>query len=339
MNKPSTVSIVGVAAKLYSFDEVDKTTSVFATAVDDDLPVLNCYLKNENPVTELSARKVSTLSRHNKIVDALIQSQLTDLIVDDESRLVMAEGLEFSGINTLEQAESLNLRIIPPGPVFHTWYAKYQTGLFDGKNNPNHLKELNYVERVSEQADRLKQWGIPVILIYLERNMPPLELNKMRTLFSNHENILVMSLEHDLTSLRCTAYYTSCYHENLLDDPRYSLCREFSEVLSLSQKKAKSVGKTLLLYNLLELGGLSIIYSDIDNTFLRRPMFQLGVNGGRNICPFNRGFALQYDNRYKTYLNSPTTYETAKKHRDIFSYEGEMAKRNKRYSKDIQKIY
>lgn len=335
MNTPPAVP---VSAELYSFDEGDRTTSAFQKIVDD-LPMLNCSLETGNPVTDLSARKVITLSRHEKIVDSLIQSQLTGLTVDDTSCLAMAEALEFSGIDTLEQAKSSNLRIIPPGPVLHTWYAKYKTGIFDGENNPSHVKGLNYVARISEQADRLKEWAIPVIIVYLEQDMPLLELKKMQTIFSNHENILVMSLEHDLTSLRCTAYYTSCYHENLLDDPRYSLCREFSEVLSLSQKKAKSVGKTLLLYNLLELGGLSIIYSDIDNTFLRRPMFQLGVNGGRNICPFNRGFALQYDNRYKTYLNSPTTYETAKKHRDIFSYEGEMAKRNKRYSKDIQKIY
>ena len=271
-----------VSGGFYSFDEGDRTTSSFSQAVDA-LPILNCSLETGSPATDFSARKVSTLSKHEKIVDSLIQSQITDLAVDDASRLAMAEALKFSGIDTLEQDISSNLRILPPGPVLHTWYAKYQTGLFDGENNPDHVKGLNYVERISEQADRLKEWGIPVILVYLERNMLPLELNKMQTMFSNHENILVMSLEHDLTSLRSIVYYKSSHPIELLDDPRFSLCREFPELLSLAQKKAELVGKTLLLHNLLSLGGLSIIYSDIDNTFLCRPIFQLAANGVRKV--------------------------------------------------------
>ena len=333
MNTPPAVP---VSAELYSFDEGDRTTSAFQKIVDD-LPMLNCSLETGNPVTDLSARKVITLSRHEKIVDSLIQSQLTGLTVDDTSCLAMAEALEFSGIDTLEQAKSSNLRIIPPGPVLHTWYAKYKTGIFDGENNPSHVKGLNYVARISEQADRLKEWAIPVIIVYLEQDMPLLELKKMQTIFSNHENILVMSLEHDLTSIRTTAHYKSLDAVQLLDEPRFLLCREFPEILSLAQKKAESVSKTLLLHNLLALGGLSIIYSDIDNTFLRRPIFQLAANGARNVCTFNVDFLLQDDSKYEKYLDSPSIYETAKKHGGILSHEGSVCEKKKRFSVDTLK--
>ena len=328
-------SAAPVSAGLYPFDVEHKTSSSSKTA--DALPMLSCSQETGSTLTGLLDRKVSTISRHEKIVDSLIKSQPIDLTVDDASRLAMTEALKFSGIDTLEQAKSLNLKIIPPGPVLHTWYAKFQTGLFDGKNNPSHVKGLNYVERVSEQADRLKEWGIPVILVYLERDMPPLELNKMQTIFSSHENILVMSLEHDLISLESTAHYKSPNANQLLDDLRFSLCREFPEVLSLAQKKAESVGKTLLLHNLLALGGSSIIYSDIDNTFLRRPMFQLAAYGGRNVCPFVVEFSLQDDKIYGKYSDSSSFYKAAKMHRDKFSHEGVICRKKERFSTDTLK--
>ena len=288
--------------QLYSYVG-DIRTSGFPNKTDT-LPMLNCMGSTNEiriPKPEILARQVKTLSIYETIVDRIIQKQITGLIVDNTSRITMAEALEFSGIDTLEKAESLNIKVIPPGPILHTWYAKYKTGLFDGINNPPHVKSLDYVTRVSEQADRLMDWGIPVILVYLERDMHSAELIKMQKLFSEHENILVMSLESDLTSLKHIDYYKRHDAIQLLDDPRFSLCREYPEVLKVAQEKAKSVGKHLLLQNLIALGGHSIIYSDIDNTFLRKPMFQLAVHGARNVCPFRKEFSLQDDKICKKY--------------------------------------
>ena len=278
--------------------------------------------KEEKPLSEFSINKAKFSSNHKAIVDRLIQSQVYDLIVDEESRQTMAEALKFARIDTLELAESLNLSIIPPGPIVHTCYAKYRTGLFNGENNPPHVSGLDYVARISSQADRLKEWGIPVILVYLERDMPIPELKKMQEVFSEHENILVMSFEQDLSSLKSTAYYKEPDAIQLLNDPRFSLCREFPEVLSLAEKKAELIGKQLLLHNLRKLGGLSIIYSDIDNTFLRRPMFQLAVYGIRNVCPFRKEFSLQDDEIFEKYSKNPLLNEMAVSHKEIFLHEG-----------------
>lgn len=332
-------SKIPVSSGLKHPDIEDKTTSVSPKAVDV-LPMLEC----QRPAVGMTglesrslAKKVKNLSSHEEVVDRIIQNQITSLTVDDESRQTMAEALAFSGIDTLEQAESLNLRIIPPGPILHTWYAIYHTGLFDGKNNPHHVKGLNYVVRISEQADRLKEWGIPVLLVYLERDMPSSELMKMQEVFSEHENILVMSLERDLTSLKSADYFKHTELCDLLDDPRYFLCAEFPELLRLAGKKAESSGKRLLLKNLKALGGHSMIYSDIDNTFLRKPMFQLAKYGVRNACPFREEFSLQKDNILKNYSSTQKLYDIARRHKDIFSHEGVICKRKERLPTDTLK--
>ncbi len=286
--------------------------------------------ENDKPDKLFCVRTVEALSTHANIVDRIIQNQNIGLTVDDDSRQSMAEALRFSGIDTLEQAEYLHLRVIPPGPVFHTWYARYKTGLFDGGNNPAHVEGLDYVTRVAEQASRLKEWGIPVMLIYLERDMPDSELRKMRELFSKHENILVMSLEGDLSSLKCTEHYKSEFVSSLLDEPRFSLCSEFPDLLLLAQRKAESVGKMLLLENLKALGGQSIIYSDIDNTLIHRPMFQLAAYGYRFVCPFRKEFSLQDDKEFGRYSDENTTSELAETIKDLFAHESVTGVRKKR---------
>ncbi len=315
-----------------SYSVAENTTTSCPKTIEP-LPMLGYHWSAEgmgSQGTKVLARKVKTLSAHEEIVDRIVQSQIAGLTVDETSRLAMAEALEFAGIDTLEQVESLNLRIIPPGPIIHTWYARYNTGLFDGKNNPPHVKGLDYVTRISEQADRLKEWGIPVILVYLERDMPSLELEKMKKIFCEHENILVMSLESDLSSLKYTEYYKRKDAKNLLDDPRYSLCREFPELLLQAQRKAELVGKRLLSHNLVALGGLSVIYSDIDNTFLCKPMFQLAMYGVRNVCPFRKEFSLQDDKIFKKYLDDSMLSEIAQRHKEIFSHEGVIARKKER---------
>lgn len=72
--------------------------------------------------------------------------------IDDESWKNMADSLKFSGINSLEKATAMDLKVCPPCPVFHTWVALHGTTIFNGKNNPEAQPGINYIQRILEEA-------------------------------------------------------------------------------------------------------------------------------------------------------------------------------------------
>lgn len=287
-------------------------------------------LNKSKIITSIKKRKLTIESltastNHKEIIDDLIRKQKF-LNIDKTSYETMIESIKFAGINTLKEAQDLNLRIIPPGPVFHTWWARYGTGIFDGDNNPFHAKGLNYVQRIEEQAERLKQWQIPVFVVYIEYNMIVSELIKMRTLFKKHDNIIMLSLEKDLPFITYYTTYYSSDKQSMLDNLRYEICREFPAVLDKVKEKTQS--KLGYLERLNSLGGNSIIYSDIDNTFIRRPQYQIVSNGFRQASVINKEFRITNDED-KHYMDA-----TVVNHRSYFSHEGFYCEKLPSFSAD-----
>lgn len=206
--------------------------------------------------------------------------------VDDESLLNMCSAMRFAGIKSLQDAVDLKLEIIPPGPVFHTWYAYRGTTIFDGANNG---RKLNYVDRISEEASFLENVGIPVFIVYTENSMSEEQVQVMRSLFSDHPNIVTLSIEQDLRRLPLAA----SYQEQMLGDPHHldgirgSVLMNRRMVLKILNDKASKENKIKFSERLKALGAYSLIYSDIDNLFLRKPPFMLAYSSFVK-CPLFR---------------------------------------------------
>ncbi|MCK5893431.1 MAG: hypothetical protein KAG53_03255 [Endozoicomonadaceae bacterium] len=300
---------------------IDESTQPLIMCEEPDNVSVSATIERRTS-SEASAESLNAPPCHKQIIDHFISFQNLSN-VDKTSYQTMIESLEFAGINTLKEANDLNLRIIPPGPVFHTWWAQYGTGIFDGTNNPPHVKRLNYVQRIEEQASRLKEWHIPVFIVYLERDMEEDELEKMRTLFKDHNNIIMLSVEKDLSSIiTIDDDLTGDY----LDELRGYVCKEFPAILEKIKEKIKSKPDYIERLNLLN--GDSIIYSDIDNTFIRRPLYQIVQNGFRKASVITDRFALTDG----IYNNNMTPIVVG--HRQYFAHEGYYFRRIPRFPSD-----
>ncbi|WP_257279725.1 MULTISPECIES: hypothetical protein [unclassified Endozoicomonas] len=309
----------------YSPVTIDPSSKNLLVKSDDELKPKTLGARKK--IEEYSVERVHSSPLHKKIVDQLLCTQ-SDLDVDVVSYQTMIDSLKFSGIDTWEQVESLNLRIVPPGPVFHTWWAKYGTGIFDGSNNPEHIKGLNYVRRIEEQAEKLKQWDVPVFIVYLERDMQESELIKMRTLFKKHENIIMLSLEKDLDFLSDCKYCLETNSSQLIDDVRCVICKEFPFVLSAVKNKAKEESKFEYIKRLELMKGKSIIYSDIDNTFIRRPLYQIAANG------FRLGSVVSNRFRFVNSFHSDHVPSRIARHINYFLHEGFYCEKMQRFNSD-----
>ena len=191
---------------------------------------------------ECSSKDVFDCEKHKKIVSCLINQQVPMFEVDDDSITNMAEALKFAGIDTLKCVESMNLQIIPPGPVFHTWYAYKGTTLFDGINND---EKFDYVKQLNDQALRLAEWDIPMILVYTNNSMTEDQVERMDSLFENHPNIVVLNIERDLADLPIShRFLVQKEKESMyLDGIRSEVIMDFERILSKARMHADNLEK------------------------------------------------------------------------------------------------
>ena len=252
--------------------------------------------QSSTPIEKRNIESVSSdvfeCEAHKKIVCTLIAEQIPTFIVDDDSLVNMAEALKFAGIDTIECAEKMNLQIIPPGPVFHTWYAYKGITLFDGVNNE---KGFNYVAQLNEQAKRLAEWDIPMIVIYTTNSMTKDQIIKMDSIFDNHSNIIVLNIERDLSDLPLSQRFLiqKKGEEMYLDGIRSEVLMDFQRVLSKAKIQANNKGKKGASQRLDKWQNKSITYMDMDNYFLRRPFFQIAPNGFLKTYNFSHHFKLK----------------------------------------------
>lgn len=93
--------------------------------------------------------EIKSKEKYRTIVAKLAQVQSLNAI-DDYSAENMALALEYIEVDTLEEALNLDLRIIPPGPVFYTWVAVHKTSVFDSVNNQKKHLGLNFVANIKK---------------------------------------------------------------------------------------------------------------------------------------------------------------------------------------------
>ena len=240
---------------------------------------------------QCSSKEVFDCKKHKEIVSRLIAQQVPMFEVDDDSITNMAEALKFAGIDTFECAEIMNLQIIPPGPVFHTWYAYKGTTLFDGTNN---RKKYDYVKQLNDQALRLAEWDIPMILVYTNNSMNEDQVERMDSLFEEHPNIIVLNIERDLSDLPISDRF-SCQKKGeirYLDGIRFEVLMDFQRILFKAKLQADNQGKKDISRRLDKWKNESITYMDMDNYFLRRPFFQIAPNGFIKTYYFSSHFNL-----------------------------------------------
>ena len=270
-----------------------------------------------------SCSKLSPVNGHKILVQLFGARRICS--IDKESLESMAEAIEFSGITSVKEAQKYNLQLIPPGPIMHTWFARYGTGIFDGSNNPPNAQGLDYVSRIIEQSERYNQWGIPLIILYAKKDMKESEQVKMRDLFSDNKNILMLCIEEDFSAFSWAS--NLIMNMDNIDDIRYSALFNFKDVLQVAESKALEKRKIAICTKISDLQSLSLIYTDIDNTFLRKPLFKL--------APFGYNYSLELYPEFmcrESFSGAPSIPDTVssedrvllKKHADMFMHETQL---------------
>ena len=264
--------------------------------------------------------KIKSKEKYRKIVAALAQAQSLKSI-DVYSSDNMALALEYCNIDTIEEALRLDLRIIPPGPVFYTWAAIHETSIFDTRNNPKKFSGLNYVAKIKENSNRLAQKKIPVMVVFSECEMSQDQVVRMKSSFSDDSNIVVLSVESDLKYCLKKSQEIFEYTEawGFLDALRIAVIRNAQEVLitalDIAERENKEIARVGLMREF-----ASINYTDMDNTFLEQsPDYIISRNGLYSFPVFSRIFSLQFieDKSLKKLPSSEA--RRIKKHQELFS--------------------
>ncbi|WP_257280581.1 hypothetical protein [Endozoicomonas sp. ISHI1] len=201
--------------------------------------------------------------------------------IDEESWKNMADGLKFSGIDSLEKATAMDLRVCPPCPVFHTWAALHGTTIFNGLNNPEGLKGIDYVQRILEEGSSLSKNDIPLLIVFSNMSLTESQIQEMKAEFISHDNILCISLETDLQlkfPIPLNKYASSMSLE-FMDSIRVVVSQNIANTLSFCIDKASSENKPKLANRLEKLGVNHLFYSDIDNQWLSKPPYILARHG------------------------------------------------------------
>ncbi|WP_257266325.1 hypothetical protein [Endozoicomonas sp. ONNA2] len=263
------------------------------SAKRDDIKYLTCTEENAGNyfgTKELSSRCISPVmtAKDNddyyvhlaKNIVFTLDPTYSDSI-DEVSWRNIADSLKFSGIDTLEKATAMDLKVCPPCPVFHTWAALHGTTIFDGKNNPERFNGLNYVQRILKEGTELSKNDIPLFIVFSDKGLAKSQINEMKASFKNHDNILCISLETDLQLKfpKQLEWHAECMSYVFMDCIRIVISQHITKIISFCIDKAKYENKANLANRLEKLGTNFLFYSDIDNQWLSKPPYILASHG------------------------------------------------------------
>ena len=258
--------------------------------------------------------------------------------IDEDSWKNMADSLKFSGIDSLEKATAMDLKVCPPCPVFHTWAALHGTTIFNGLNTPNKFNGMNYVQRILEEGTELSKNDIPLLIVFSDMNLSEYQIDQMKDEFKNHDNILCVSLETDL-QLKFPLElkeHASSMGVRFMDSIRIVVSQNITKTISFCMDKAKSENKAQLADRLEKLGVNHLFYSDIDNQWLSKPLYILARHGMFTLPTMSEELPLIkhiYDWDVKKL--SDLDRERLEAHRSFFSDLPCLNKRNpKKWSKE-----
>ncbi|WOG29770.1 hypothetical protein [Endozoicomonas sp. 8E] len=242
--------------------------------------------------------------------------------IDEESWKNMADSLKFSGIDSLEKATAMDLKVCPPCPVFHTWVALHGTTIFNGLNNPDKLRGINYIQRILEEGSKLAESDIPLLIVFSGMSLRQSQIDQMRAEFKNHDNILCISLEKDLqlkfpVQLEKYAKRMSLYFN---DSIRIVVSQNITKTINFCINRAKAENKTKLAHRLEKLGANHLFYSDIDNQWLSKPPYILASHGMFTQPRLSMSLTLSnHINSYHVEQLSTFDKKLLQKHRSFFS--------------------
>ena len=253
------------------------------------LPEITEQLNNEFGRKRAASRSISLIpakkvrDHYTQLAKDIVATVDPDLFdsIDEESWGNMADSLKFSSVDSLEKAITMDLRVCPPCPVFHTWAALHGTTIFNGSNNPKRYTGINYVQRILEEGSKLAEDGIPLLIVFSDKDLTSDQIDDMKDEFSQHDNILCVSLETDLQLkfIKQLEKYASTMSVEFMDSIRVVVSQNISKVISFCIAKAKSEGKINLAARLENLDSNYLFYSDIDNQWLSKPPFILAPHG------------------------------------------------------------
>ena len=271
------------------FGTVTGNLPEYRGGTEKHLPETAQQLKNKSGHKRTASRCVSLIpaktarDHYTQLAKNIVATVDPDFFdsIDDESWRNMADSLKFSRVDSLNKAIAMNLRVCPPCPVFHTWAALHGTTIFNGSNNPKRYAGIDYVQRILEEGSKLGEYGIPLLIVFSDMNLTSDQIDDMKDEFSQHDNILCVSLETDLQLkfIKELEKYASTMTIEFMDSIRVLVSQNISKVISFCMAKAKSEGKTNLAARLKKLGSNYLFYSDIDNQWLSKPPFILARHG------------------------------------------------------------
>lgn len=318
------------------------------STVAEVCPVVGSDVEPSDPRNSLTiARKVTASSASSRITEEALSSfpkgfeteidvvrELGSLqpidfsCIDEKSLKNMALGLKYAGINSKAEAIKLNLQIIPPSPVFHTWYALNSTTISEASADGRHL---NYASRISNQATLFQSWGIPLFIVYSKHNLNESQRREMESLFSHHDNIVMLSIDDDLSGLPLYNSYKNPVvadpgissdlgrtvdvmgkNQAFLDGIRSSVLMDFPLVIEVLEAKARSLNKLGFVSRLQGLGKQGVMYLDIDNQLLHRPPYFLGCNGRLSTVRLNNFFMFSNEDQeseFRKYLKKQKQFK------------------------------
>ncbi|MBO9482676.1 hypothetical protein [Salinisphaera sp. G21_0] len=259
--------------------------------------------------------------------------------IDEDSWKNMADSLQFSGIDSLEKATAMDLKVCPPCPVFHTWVALHGTTIFNGLNNPEKYQGMNYVQRILEEGTELSKNDIPLLIVFSDMKLRESQIDQMKGEFKKHDNILCVSLETDLQlefpiELK---EYASSMDVRFLDSIRIVVSQNITKTISFCMDKAKSENKPQLADRLEKLGVNHLFYSDIDNQWLSKPPYILARHGMFTLPIMAKKLPLITFHCGDWFVEELSDYdrERLKAHRSFFSDFPYLNKNNsKKWSKE-----
>ena len=271
------------------FGTVTGNLPEYRGGTEKHLPETAQQLKNKSGHKRTASRCVSLIpaktarDHYTQLAKNIVATVDPDFFdsIDDESWRNMADSLKFSRVDSLNKAIAMNLRVCPPCPVFHTWAALHGTTIFNGSNNPKRYAGIDYVQRILEEGSKLGEYGIPLLIVFSDMNLTSDQIDDMKDEFSQHDNILCVSLETDLQLkfIKELEKHTSTMSVQFMDSIRVVVSQNINKVISFCIVKAKSEGKINLATRLKNLDSNYLFYSDIDNQWLSKPPFILARHG------------------------------------------------------------
>ncbi|MFK0569911.1 hypothetical protein [Endozoicomonas sp.] len=257
--------------------------------------------------------EIQPKKQYLSLVAELIDNQLPGADIPQGDIDNMALGLEFAGV-TAEEIENRNYQIIKPGPVIYTWTALYGTTIFNGHDlgEPDQIsRHFNYVDRIKDQAGKLKKQGVPVLVIYSESNMDDGQIKIMESIFNDSDNIVVLNIERELNHLgefKKILIEPNHYHrkdsnpakfcEHILDRIRIAALIEGKNTLSAALEKAKKTDKKQVEEKLKLEDFTSLMYTDTDNSWFDRVPYMVAPDGMYSFPSMSFDFTLSNFSRY-----------------------------------------